>query len=106
MNWDRNTVLMTTYIVISIATIITLIVLLSNKKCNDTENYDKCICTQKSGGRGRYCQNTEETVRAYNNGVTEFTDFAGIQRANGGPKWDEVSPGNYNFPVSQGCPWN
>lgn len=90
----------TIYVVLSLATIVTLVVLLSRK--NKSEHFSKCIC---SGARGRVCQDTEKVEQDYNNGLTEFSDFAEMQKKLGGPKWGTVSPGDYDYPSSEGCPW-
>lgn len=89
---------------ISIVTIIVLAILLSRK--HNSENYKKCICTGSQGGRGRVCQNTETAWKNYQNGLTEYADIVKMQKDMGGPKWSTVSPGDYDFPLSEGCPWN
>lgn len=102
MNSQR--IAMTIYIVLSLITIVILSVALSRKK-NCNENFTKCICTGSDGGRGRVCQDTEQVQLAYRNGLTENSDWGKLQREAGGPSWTTVSPGDVDFPQSEGCPW-
>lgn len=96
----------TIYVVVSLIAIVVLIILLARKD-NSNENFTKCICTSGSdSGRGRVCQNTEAVWDAYQHGLTENSDLGKIQKQMGGPKWSTVSPGDYDFPTSQGCPWS
>jgi len=62
-----------------------------------TENYKKCICSQT--GDQRECQDTDTVQLLYDQGVlTEFTNLP-----NKG--WGTVSPGDINYPKSEGCAW-
>jgi hypothetical protein len=59
------------------------------------DNY--CICTNSGpGGRGKVCQGNMR--KAYINGLTEYSDFAAMQKAAGGPKWKMVQPGQLDYP--------
>ena len=59
----------------------------------------RCICTASGpGGRGRVCQGNQRA--SYAAGATEFSNFAAIQKAHGGPHWKNVDPGQYDYPVA------
>jgi hypothetical protein len=94
------------YVVVSLIAIVVLAVLVAKKK-HCSEGYKKCTCSSAGKGRFRSCQDTDVIQNLYKQGVlTEFTDLAAIQQAQGGPQWGRVSPGDINFPVSQGCAWS
>ena len=85
------------YIVVSLVVIIMLIVLLAHKK--NKEGFKKCICSSEQGGRERECQDTVKVNNLYvENKLTEFTQLP--DRG-----WSKVSPGDVNFPLSEGCSW-
>lgn len=79
--------------------VIFLIILLSRKK-KDKEGYKKCICSSSGTGRERQCQNTEDVEQHYNS--NKLTEFTNLKNKN----WNEISPGDYKFPVSNDCNWN
>jgi hypothetical protein len=84
------------FAVTSIA-IIVIIVLVARKK--HKEPFKKCICSSDQGGRERECQDTVEVNNLYvTNKLTEFSNLP-----NHG--WTKVSPGDPDFPISQGCSW-
>jgi hypothetical protein len=90
--------LVSTYVFLSIAVMIALAVLLHKKK--KCENYRKCICSDGQGGRERNCQDTATVNKLYVNGeLTESSSFKD-------KGWSDVSPGDVNFPLSQGCGWS
>ena len=90
--------LVSTYVFLSIAVMITLAVLLHKKK--KCENYRKCICSDGQGGRERNCQDTATVNKLYVNG--ELTESSAFKDKG----WSHVSPGDVNFPLSQGCGWS
>jgi len=93
---DANRVTIVIYVVVSLVTIGVLLYFLircENKNCDGF-----CVCSHGSGTRKQVCQSREQTRAAYDAGLTEYSDFAGMQKAAGGPKWSNISPGDYNFP--------
>jgi len=87
---------MIVYVVLSLLVIIALIVLLSRKK-KCTENYKKCICSQSMDKRE--CQDGDLVQKLYEDNVlTESTNL-------NSPGWTKVSPGDVDYPLSEGCPW-
>lgn len=82
------------YVIISLLVVVILIVLLATKKYHKGEGYKQCVCTQSGG---RVCQNTKAVWDAYINGQNEFAKMTSKK------DWGTVSPGDINFPVSQGC---
>ena len=91
------------YVVVSLVAIVVLVVLLSRKKKNcdsyTNEGFRKCICSSEQGGRERECQDTVTVNNLYvDNKLTEFSKLPDRD-------WSTVSPGDANFPLSQGCPW-
>ena len=91
------------YVVVSLVAIVVLVVLLSHKKKNcdsyTSEGFRKCICSSEQGGRERECQDTVTVNNMYvDNKLTEFSKLPDRD-------WSTVSPGDANFPFSQGCPW-
>ena len=90
------------YVVVSTAVIIVLSILLSRKKkkCKCiSEGFRKCICSSRQGGRERECQDTETVNNLYvENKLTEFSKLPDKD-------WEAVSPGDIEFPISQGCNW-
>jgi hypothetical protein len=86
-------------IIIVIIGITTVILLMKKKDKKDKESYKKCICSSR-GGTERNCQDTEVVNDLYNsNKLTEYSDFK--------PKgWTTISPGDYDYPHSEGCNWN
>lgn len=84
-------------IIVSLSLIVITILLL--KKKHKKENFRKCICSERQGGRERECQDDVEVNNLYVTGkLTEFSDLKA-------PGWDRVSPGDVQFPLSQGCTW-
>lgn len=66
---------------------------------NSKENFRKCVCGCSEGGRECNCQDTEVVGKMYDKNVfTEFTNFPSKD-------WSGVSPGDVDFPISQGCRW-
>ena len=49
---------------------------------------DMCLCS--SGGR-ELCANRQKLLMTYEQGNTEYQDFAANQRAQGGPKWHNTN---------------
>ena len=62
--------------------------------------YRKCICPGIQGGVGCACQNTEVVQDLYNSG--QLTEFSKLRDKG----WTTVSPGDPDWPKSQGCPDN
>ena len=88
------------YIVVSLITIGVLLVFLIRCENKNCDGY--CNCSHGSGQAKRICQ--PDQTNAYNNGVTEYQDFAKIQAMHGGPKWPAVQPGDINYPLYVNCP--
>lgn len=89
----------TVYVVLSLATIVVLAIIASKKKKHCPENFEKCICQGGGSDRTRVCQNPKAVWAAYQNGLTEYSDFK--------PKgWNKVSTGDMDYPVSSGCPFS
>jgi hypothetical protein len=88
------------YLLGSITTIVILIILLqrkSKKQCN--ENFRTCSCSSQQGGRQSNCQDNDTVAALYNsNKLTEYTKLAD-------KGWVNTSPGEVDFPLSQGCNW-
>lgn len=78
------------YIVLSLVAIVVLIVLVTKKDCG--EGFRKCICSQADGGRRQVCQNTEQTLKNYHHGLTEYAPMPKHRQ------WGTVSPGDIDFP--------
>lgn len=92
----KQKVAIISYIIFSLVAIVVLVVLLSRKKCN-SEGFKKCICSDGQGGREQDCQDTVTVNNLYvTNKLSEFSKFP-----NKG--WSKVSPGDIEFPKSQGC---
>lgn len=63
------------------------------------EGFRKCICSAEQAGRESVCQDTEVVDRLYqDNFLTESTNL----KSKG---WSTTSPGDVNWPLSEGCPW-
>lgn len=86
------------YILLSLSTIVVLAILLSRKK-KSNENFRKCICSERQGGRERNCQDDVVVNNMYVTG--KLTEFSKLKS----PGWDRVSPGDSSFPLSAGCTW-
>ncbi len=88
----------TWYMVLSGVVILVLLVLLV--KCRNKNIDHFCVCSGGLANMNQHCnkcQNVEE-------GLTEYSDFAQLERDNGGPYWTTVSPGDLDFtPRGQGC---
>jgi hypothetical protein len=95
---DREKSAIIFYVIVSLVSIVVLIVLLSRKKKN-CEGFRKCICSSDQGGRERECQDTVKVNNLYVN--NELTEFSKLPEHG----WSSVSPGDSNFPISQGCTW-
>lgn len=93
MNDNKTAVIV--YVVISLLTIGVLIFFLVRCEKKNCDGY--CICSHGSGLRDHICQPNMKP--AYRKGLTEFTDFAQVQKNHGGPKWSTVSPGDYDYPA-------
>ena len=83
------------YIVVSMITIVVLLVLLVRKKHKD----GFCICAS-GGDRRHVCQ--PDMAKAYRAGLTENSDFALLQKKAGGPRWNQINPGDYTYPKYEG----
>lgn len=97
---DQQKVAIIFYVVVSLVAIVVLVVLLSHrkKKCT-SEGFRKCICSSEQGGRERECQDTVTVNNLYvENKLTEFTKLPD-------KGWSKVSPGDVDFPLSEGCNW-
>ena len=85
------------FILICIIVILILVIILMTKLKNckkSTENFRKCIC---SGPATEECQDTIVVDDLYvKNKLTEYSNLK-----NKG--WGNVSPGDINFPVCNGC---
>lgn len=81
---------------ILLITIMVLIVL--NLVKHDKENFTKCVCSSRYGAQ-RDCQDDDEVRKLYDeNKLTEYTDLVH-------PGWAKVSPGDIDYPLSEGCKW-
>lgn len=68
-------------------------------KKKQKENFRKCICSSRQCGRQRECQDIETVDRLYQDNVlTESTNL----KSKG---WSTTSPGDVNWPLSEGCNW-
>jgi len=83
------------YIAVALVAVIVLVVVLSKKK--KKEGFRKCICSEGQGGREENCQDTVTVNNLYvTNKLTEFSKLPDQD-------WTKVSPGDVNFPQSEGC---
>lgn len=95
MKLNGNKVGACAYVFISVVVICVLIFYLV--KCENKTKDNYCICTGSGpGGRGKVCQGNMR--KAYNNGLTEYSNFAKMQKDAGGPTWKNVQPGQYDYP--------
>ena len=85
--------------------LVLLILLLTRKKkepYKDTEKtvgFRKCICSSDQGGREQNCQDIVTVNNLYvTNQLTEFSKLPD-------KGWSQTSPGDINFPKSEGCNW-
>lgn len=63
------------------------------------ENFRKCVCSSDQGGRERNCQDTEQVEKLYDDNVlTESTNLYS-------KGWSTTSPGDIDWPLSEGCNW-
>lgn len=90
------------YVTISLLLLIGIVlycVLKKHCKCK-AEGFNQCVCKSSGSGRGQACQNVDKVWADYENGITETNP-------NWAPrKWSTVSPGDVNFPPSNGCGWS
>lgn len=89
-----------------ILAIVNLVLIYKMCSCSDAHveeiKDDFCICSSANvGGRRKMC-NGGVTKSDYNSGMTEYQDFATIQKEQGGPFWSNVSPGDLNYPEKDG----
>ncbi len=85
-------------IIILLLGVIVLGVLIVTKKKNcNSENFKRCICTQREGGRQQVCQDIVDVNNKYVTG--ELTENSDLQSKG----WSKVSPGDIDFPASTGC---
>lgn len=86
-------------VIIFLTVVIIILILINCKRCNcNSEGYTKCVCSSRNGGE-QNCQDSDEVVRLYNeNKLTEYTDLQG-------PGWTTTSPGDLDYPHSNGCKW-
>lgn len=76
-----------------VCVVIILILTVLLIKCHTKTKDDFCVCTQSGlTGRDKVCG------KDHNGDLTEYSDFAKLQREAGGPKWTTVSPGDPNYP--------
>ena len=86
------------YVIVSLILVVSVILLMTRRK-HKKEDFRKCICSQRQGGRERECQDDVDVNNLYVTGkLTEFSELKS-------PGWDRVSPGDVQFPISQGCTW-
>ena len=79
-----------------IFTVVIFLLALANAM-NKKENFKQCICGDRQGGREQNCQDTVDVNNLYVTGqLTETSDL----KSRG---WSTVSPGDINFPASNGC---
>lgn len=64
-----------------------------------SENFRQCVCQSAGSGRERACQDTTEVNNLYVTG--QLTETSKLPDRG----WSTVSPGDMNFPVSNGCAW-
>lgn len=81
--------------VVSITLVVVLVVVLLKKK-KSSEHYVKCIANERGE---QVCQDTETVQQLYDQGV--LTESSNLPSRG----WSKTSPGDINFPVSQGCAW-
>jgi hypothetical protein len=87
-------------IIVLLLAIIVFGVLVMQKKKDCSENFKKCICSSEQGGRSQQCQDNIEVNNLYVTGkLTENSEL----KSKG---WTSVSPGDIDFPVSNGCGWS
>lgn len=86
-------------LIILLAFIVFYEIIRKKDKNKKKEGFRKCICSSHQAGRESECQETEVVQKLYeDNELTESTNL----KSRG---WTKVSPGDINFPVSEGCPW-
>lgn len=90
------------YLVVIILIIGMLIIWgMRKKSCScDKEGFNQCVCNSSGSGRGQTCQNIDNVWASYQAGITENNPNWGVH------KWSTVSPGDVNFPPSNGCGWS
>ena len=81
------------YVVVSLLTIGVLLFFLIRCEKKNCDGY--CVCSTAGGVRRSICQ--PNMKKAYDEGMTEYTDLAALQKKFGGPKWPTISPGDYNY---------
>lgn len=92
MNENKKMVLALVILLVAVG----LGIFLWNRKHNK-EGYKKCICS--SSMDKRECQDGDEVQQLYDENIlTEFTKLKS-------PGWTQVSPGDIDYPISEGCPW-
>lgn len=91
---NGNTTAIVIYVVVSLISIAVLLLFLIRCEKKNCDGY--CICSHGSGTRDHICQPNMKP--AYRKGLTEFSNFAEMQKEAGGPKWPTMSPGDYDYP--------
>lgn len=95
---DRLQIAILSYVILSLALVIILAIMLYRRR-NCREGFRKCVCSSREGGRMEQCQDGDIVQQAYDdNLLTENTNLVS-------PGWSTVSPGDVNFPLSEGCKW-
>ena len=63
-----------------------------NQEYTGDSSRDLCLC---SGGGKQLCANRQELLDSYNDGNTEYQNFAAKQKDIGGPFWHSTNFDNY-----------
>ena len=61
-------------------------------KCQTKKYEPLCLC---SGAKRKSCGNYNQLIKSYEQGLTEYSDLAKIQKKNGGSKWLPLDYGQY-----------
>jgi hypothetical protein len=90
-------------IFVAVLTILALAYSLNDCRTKSRDNF--CLCSGANlGGRRKMCNGGVDKAQ-YNAGMTEYSDMAKMQKAQGGPFWSTVSPGDMDYPGQDGsCP--
>ena len=103
MSSDNSKLLTGIYILVSVCAIAVLVVLLSKNKQKSCSPYKNCsgsgnLCECRGQfSSQRTCYNDQQRNNSYTcDGLTEFADLAGMQKAAGGSQWSKFNFGDYS----------
>lgn len=84
-------------VVVVLISLVLLVLIIYLVPKNSEDYVKKCICSSMQAGRDRVCQDKEKVTMAYDK--EEATEFTNLPSKG----WSRVSPGDVDFPLSQGC---